>query len=529
MYTTMVMVDTITVVLVACVVGMLIITSVLVAGYIVRKRKLENALLQSIWKIRIEDIELQKSKIGFGSRTNFKSQSAQSVASNETIQGALNAREKPLATNVGLFKGQMVAMRHIRQNITITKEDLYALKTMREMLHDNINPFVGACFDNPSSCVIFIYCPKGSLQDILENDEIKLDLNLKYSLIMDLAQCRQEEPGMLYIHNSKLGCHGRLKSTNCLVDNRWMLKVTDYGIEKYINNDASNLEEHQQFRDIVNRVRAKESDPCRPVIFSDGADLSPAVVKLMQSCWHDNELERPSFSVIRSYIKKNIQQGVTLNIVDVILQRLEKYASNLEELVDQRTQQLMQEKQRSDTLLYRMLPKTCADKLKCGESVEPEMYESATVFFSDIVGFTTLASKSTPIQVVDLLNDLYTCFDGIINNFDAYKVETIGDAYLVVSGIPTRNGKLHAGIIADMSLNIRNKVSQFRIKHLPNEIVSVRIGNHTGPVCAGVVGLSMPRYCLFGDTVNTASRMESNSEAFTSHFTSQSKMCIKMI
>ncbi|RWS19314.1 atrial natriuretic peptide receptor 1-like protein, partial [Leptotrombidium deliense] len=89
-------------------------------------------------------------------------------------------------------------------------------------------------------------------------------------------------------------------------------------------------------------------------------------------------------------------------------------------------------------------------------------------------------------------------------------VETIGDAYMVVSGLPTRNGNLHAREIARMSLALLNAVVSFKIRHRPTEQLKLRIGLHTGPCVAGVVGLKMPRYCLFGDTVNTASRMESN-------------------
>ncbi len=89
-----------------------------------------------------------------------------------------------------------------------------------------------------------------------------------------------------------------------------------------------------------------------------------------------------------------------------------------------------------------------AGQLIKGQSVIAETYNSVTIYFSDIVGFTSLAADSTPLEVVDLLNDLYTCFDSILDNFDVYKVETIGDGYMVASGLPMRNGTLHAREIA---------------------------------------------------------------------------------
>ena len=162
-----------------------------------------------------------------------------------------------------------------------------------------------------------------------------------------------------------------------------------------------------------------------------------------------------------------------------------------------------------------------AEKLKLGQSVEPETFDCVTCFFSDVVSFTTLASRCTPLQVVNLLNDLYTVFDGIISEYDVYKVETIGDGYLCVSGLPHRNGNEHARHIANMSLAFMRSLDRFTIPHLPGERISLRIGIHTGGCVAGVVGLSMPRYCLFGDTVNTASRMESNGKPNKIHVSAE--------
>lgn len=134
-----------------------------------------------------------------------------------------------------------------------------------------------------------------------------------------------------------------------------------------------------------------------------------------------------------------------------------------------------------------------------------------------MVGFTELCAKSTPFEVVDMLNDLYTCCDSIISNYDVYKVETIGDAYMVVSGLPIRNGDKHVGEIASLALHLLERVSKLEIRHRKGELLQIRIGIHSGQCVAGVVGQKMPRYCLFGDTVNTASRMESTGEPLRIH------------
>ncbi|KAJ1358318.1 Receptor-type guanylate cyclase gcy-23 [Parelaphostrongylus tenuis] len=133
-------------------------------------------------------------------------------------------------------------------------------------------------------------------------------------------------------------------------------------------------------------------------------------------------------------------------------------------------------------------------------------------FGDDIVGFTTICSSSTPLEVVNMLNGIYTKFDDVINKNQAYKVETIGDAYMVVSGIPEENGTRHIMHISDTALEIMELLKTFEIPHRRDTRLRIRIGFHCGSVAAGVVGLTAPRYCLFGDTVNMASRMESTGE-----------------
>jgi len=207
-------------------------------------------------------------------------------------------------------------------------------------------------------------------------------------------------------------------------------------------------------------------------------------------------------------------------VLESMMLRMEEYANNLENLVTERTEDYFCEKKKTEDLLYELLPKSVCTQLVSGQSVIADSFSSASIYFSDIVGFTAMAAHSSPMQIVDFLNDLYTCFDSIIDNFDVYKVETIGDAYVVASGLPVRNGDRHPVEIARMSLRLLEAVKTFPIRHRPGECLQLRIGVHTGPCCAAVVGLKMPRYCLFGDTVNTASRMETYGEPMKIHISS---------
>ncbi|XP_052081108.1 atrial natriuretic peptide receptor 1-like [Mytilus californianus] len=280
--------------------------------------------------------------------------------------------------------------------------------------------------------------------------------------------------------------------------------------------------ENASIHDVIRKIKTKGDKPFRPSLPAMSDDV-PKMIDLMQACWDESLFKRPTFRSIKKQLKEITGISASHNILDALLRRMEQYANNLEELVGQRTEAFLEEKKKSDQLLEQLLPKTVADKLKNNQIVDPEAYDRVTIYFSDIVGFTSLSAESSPMEVVDLLNDLYCVFDAIIERYDVYKVETIGDAYMVVSGLPTRNGDDHVRQIAMMSLEIVQNVGIFKIRHLPEKHLQARIGIHTGPVCAGVVGTKMPRFCLFGDTVNTASRMESHGEAMKIHVSPETK------
>uniref|UniRef100_A0A8C1JPI7 guanylate cyclase n=1 Tax=Cyprinus carpio TaxID=7962 RepID=A0A8C1JPI7_CYPCA len=305
-----------------------------------------------------------------------------------------------------------------------------------------------------------------------------------------------------------------------------MWNRTYYGDDQSFHLYSQNLSFSRTFpfsllcTEIMDRVALGEWPYLRPSVNPQAH--SEELGQLMQRCWAEEPSDRLEFNHISVLLRKQNREHRS-NILDNLLSRMEQYANNLEELVEERTQAYLEEKRKAEALLYQILPHSVAEQLKRGETVQAEAFDSVTIYFSDIVGFTALSAESTPLQVVTLLNDLYTCFDAIIDNFDVYKVETIGDAYMVVSGLPVRNGKLHGREIARMSLALLEAVKTFKIRHRPDEQLKLRIGIHSGPVCAGVVGLKMPRFCLFGDTVNTSSRMESNGEPLKIHVSSATR------
>nr|XP_020456040.1 retinal guanylyl cyclase 2-like [Monopterus albus] len=495
-------------------------------------------------KITLED--LNESKSALDEKSADPSHSVNSVQA-ATLEN----------TSVAVYEGDWVWLKKFAEGQfkEVKQSTTKVFTKMKDLRNENVSPFIGFFSDCSVFAVVTEHCSRGSLQDLLRNEDVKLDWMFKSSLVLDLIK------GMKYLHHREFP-HGRLKSRNCVVDGRFVLKITDYGFNELLESQKAPLEKPRpqdlfwlapeflrdpastrkgtykgdvySFSIILQEVvvrgapycmlglppeeiirKVKKPPPmCRPTVAPDQAPLE--CIQLMKQCWSELPDRRPTFDEIFDRFKI-INKGKKTNIIDSMLRMLEQYSSNLEDLIRERTEELEVEKQRTEKLLSEMLPPSVAEALKTVGTVEPEYFDQVTLYFSDIVGFTTISSLSEPIEVVDLLNDLYTLFDAVLSNHDVYKVETIGDAYMVASGLPKRNGNKHAAEIANMSLNILSSVGTFRMRHMPDMSVRIRIGIHSGPCVAGVVGLTMPRYCLFGDTVNTASRMESTGLPYRIH------------
>ncbi|ELT99792.1 hypothetical protein CAPTEDRAFT_143601 [Capitella teleta] len=428
------------------------------------------------------------------------------------------------------------------------------------MHHQNIGTFYGLTTVENSLYIAMEYELNGLLHEILHGGRYDLDDNFKYCLSLDVAT------GMIFLHSKGIVC-GNLSSQYCIIDSKWNVKVANwlhcpvterenvklgYGLPP-INSDATEPS-HSQACQILTQAPEilsgsvplpnKQTDvysfgmlvveifsQCEPfgdaISIASADDIIQEIVKnnlrpvmprvsqilqrLLKQCWNSDAAERPNFTRVQTVLKH--ARPSRKGLLDCMMDVMKNYVEKLEDMVKDRTVELTQATDSMRTLLYQILPPKVAEKLQRGEAIDPENYDSVTVFFSDIVGFTTISALSTPLQIVHFLNSLYSCFDAILDKHDVYKVETIGDAYMVISGLPERNGIRHAACIADMAIELMEAARNYTIPHLPDEQLQLRAGIHSGPVAAGVVGVKMPRFCLFGDTVNTASRMESTSVA----------------
>jgi class 3 adenylate cyclase len=171
--------------------------------------------------------------------------------------------------------------------------------------------------------------------------------------------------------------------------------------------------------------------------------------------------------------------------------------------------ELQAERANSDRLLLNVLPKAVADRLKQGERIIVDSFREATVVFADIVGFTSFSANMAPSRTVQLLNDLFSGFDKLAETYQLEKIKTIGDSYMVVGGIPTPERE-HAERCAWMALDMLEVLKHFN--HRNSIDLDLRVGMNSGPVVAGIIGTKKFSYDLWGDTVNVASRMESQGQ-----------------
>ena len=262
--------------------------------------------------------------------------------------------------------------------------------------------------------------------------------------------------------------------------------------EPVVLDDASNKGEFMNDKYILDRK--PKSLLCSPIIFLN---------KLFGVIYLENNISVGAFTADRLKVLQLLSSQMAIS-----LQNANIYA-NLEEKVADRTKELQLEKKKSEDLLFNILPEGVANELKINGSAEAKQFDHTTVLFTDFVDFTRISESLTPKQLVAEIHLCFTAFDAIMDKNGLEKIKTIGDAYLAVCGMPTEDMD-HALKTTKAALDI---LSFMKKRKSEGGLFDIRIGLNSGPVVAGIVGVKKFVYDIWSDTVNTAARMENNSES----------------
>lgn len=235
-----------------------------------------------------------------------------------------------------------------------------------------------------------------------------------------------------------------------------------------------------------------------------------------------------------SFISENI---VVVGIIQIFLfalmylwhqLRLKKQRKSIENEFYDKNQEIIDQKEKAEKLLSNLLPKQTAEELQSTGKVSSKRYRMVTVLFSDIHGFTKIVEQMNPEDLIDELDKFFMHFDSVVEKFNIEKIKTVGDAYMCAGGIPNKNRTNPIEVIlAAMEIQQYMKSMKINSKAGKKAIWGLRIGVHTGPVIAGVVGTKKVSYDIWGDTVNTASRMESSGSVSEINISGMTYMLVR--
>jgi len=400
------------------------------------------------------------------------------------------------------------------------------MRLLSSLRHPCITTVMGAVVSNSvDPMLVMEYMEYGSLHDLLHNETMSLGGEIILQVVRDIVQ------GIQFLHASKPPLlHGDFKAKNILVDSRFRAKVADFGFSHFKTAKQRNilqgtpfymapeyLRRHSEYTpacdiysfamilfEIYARAGPFEGEDPRkilPKVCHPRLNKRPAIpenmpskmTELMKKCWSANPFFRP-----------------TAKDLDYLLVEMSSKDTEPLEVANDKNHWNLKKK---TTSLYDVFPKHIADALNAGKKVDAESHEIVTIVFSDIVGFTTISQNFSAMKVSTMLDRLYQAFDELAKKYHVFKVETIGDAYMGVTNLDGSEFDTHAKQCAQYAQDAIRAASQIMIDEDNPSLgfVQIRVGINSGPVVSNVIGSLNPRYGLFGDTVNTASRMESHS------------------
>lgn len=406
----------------------------------------------------------------------------------------------------------------------LQEEFIDEMRLLSKLRHPSITTVMGAVISSKSEpMMVMEYMHFGALYDLLHNECMILEGALLVGILQDVAS------GLRFLHSmDPLVLHGDLKAKNILVDDKFRAKVADFGLSRkgyfkkdkargtpywmapeLLRGETANTRESDVYAfgvvlyevfsrkepyagetyDDVIRLVSSETVNKRPPV-PDNCPEEAAV--MMKACMLGDPAARPTATDLD--IRLRLMDGASVMSYDMLTTP-------------------KNDSSRTDALLEQLFPSHIAQALKEGRKVEPESHDEVTIVFSDIVGYTDISSKLSATKVSDLLDRLYNEFDHLSERLEVFKVETIGDAYMTVTNL-VKSQPHHASLAARFASEAMQIAAKTPIDVDDPSLgfVQCRFGFHSGPVVTHVVGTKNARFSLIGDTVNTASRMESNSK-----------------
>jgi serine/threonine protein kinase len=427
------------------------------------------------------------------------------------------------------FSNASQRYRNSRHQRDLRNEFIREIRLLSKLRHPCITTVMGAVINSGEEPLLVMeLMDHGSLFDLLQNETVYIDGEIVSQILQDIAQ------GLRFLHAATPQViHGDLKTLNVLVDSRFRAKVADFGLsqkrgagavgtpywmapELLVDSNASITAasdvysfgivlyevysrripyEDEDFTETIRKI-------CDPKINKrpDIPESMPrSIVELMQWCTHGVSHLRPTFRDIDQILASLKVRNVEPNQIFQYTSKRKKYWNSSTPCA-------------ADNLLLEIFPANIAESLRKRKKVEPQQFDCVTIFFSDIIDFPQIIRDLHPLKVIDLLDRLYTKMDSLSRTHGVFKVETVGDQWMGVTNLAV-NQVDHA---KRMAVFARNAIYAAKTTLLDEEdpslgCIGIRIGMHSGPVIANVVGSRNCRYTLIGDTVNTASRMSTNS------------------
>eukprot|EP00571_Detonula_confervacea_P002410 CAMPEP_0172315400 /NCGR_PEP_ID=MMETSP1058-20130122/25061_1 /TAXON_ID=83371 /ORGANISM="Detonula confervacea, Strain CCMP 353" /LENGTH=1336 /DNA_ID=CAMNT_0013029473 /DNA_START=176 /DNA_END=4186 /DNA_ORIENTATION=+ len=503
------------------------------AGHpVMRKASMEHSILGSVDTRVARKASMEHSILGsvdtrFVRKTSMEHNILSSVDTGVTVLSSGGNHHSSGSRNNSKAKWKRwFGYKSTAKNYEQLKQDfIVEMRILSKLRHPCITTVMGSVIDlKDEPMLVMEYMDNGSLYDLLHNDTIVIDGELIFPILQDISS------GARFLHAADPKViHGDLKAANVLVDSRFRAKIADFGLsakKKYLGASGT------PYWMAPELLRRESSNTAASDVYSFGIILyelysrkdpyegeNPSTV--LNEIVDKHIIKRPSvpagcptkiIEIMKECVDASPEKRPTFEEIDLRIKRLD--SENVEPGEVMMGHQIQKKRaERNEDLLHQVFPKHIAKALLHGRKVEPDRVDMATMFFSDIVGFTTISSEITPDQVSDLLDRLYLKFDALSHKHDVFKIETIGDAYVGVCNLVKKQEADHAKRIAEFAIDTVKAAADTPI--LPDDpamgTVRIRVGIHCGPLVARVVGSRNPRYCVFGDTVNTTARMESNS------------------